>query len=320
VVANLLAAVGMFSLGIIPPSFLLVILVIFIYSMGQHIFMPLGGSIGMSFARQEEVGKILGRLSAAGNIAVVIGSAALWALFRFAHIGYTTAFTIGAAAFVVSAVLLGLIRSSHAIRVTRRFVYKKEYRLYYWLCMLYGARKQIFITFGPWVLVEVFKQPVATMTLLFFIVALVGIFVKPWIGHLIDKVGERFVLSGEAFLFFFTCLGYAFAEDLFRPSVAILIIYVCYVSDFTLDSVYIARVTYMKKIALRPEDVSPSLSLGTSVDHVVTLFLPILGGLAWVHGGPGGYKYVFLGGAVIALLNFFSSRRIKIPPRPAPGA
>jgi len=73
-----------------------------------------------------------------------------------------------------------------------------------------------------------------------------------------------------------------------------------------------ARITYMKKIALKPEDVSPSLSLGTSVDHVVTIFLPILGGLAWYRGGPGGYRYVFLAGAVIALLNFFSSRRIHI--------
>jgi predicted MFS family arabinose efflux permease len=314
VAANLLAAVGMFSLGILPSSYILVIPVIFIYSMGLHIFMPLSGSIGMGFARHEEVGKILGRISAVGNIAVVASSAALWALFRFVHIGYTTAFTIGAAAFIVSAIFLALIKSAHAVRVDKRYVFRKEYRLYYWLCMLYGARKQIFITFGPWALVEVFQQPVATMTLLFFIVALIGIFVKPWIGHLIDKVGERFVLSGEAFLFFFTCLGYAFAENLFRPSIAILIIYVCYVSDFTLDSVYIARVTYMKKIALKPEDVSPSLSLGTSVDHVVTLFLPLLGGLVWYRGGPDGYKYVFLGGAVIALLNFVSARRIKIPP------
>lgn len=312
VAANLLAAVGMFCLGIIPPQFAMVILVIFIYSMGQHIFMPLNGSIGMSFAEYDGMGKILGRLSAVGNIAIVVTSASLWALYRFAHISYSTAFTIGAVAFLVSAILLSFIRPTQTVHVKKRYIYRKEYRLYYWLCMLYGARKQIFITFGPWVLVEVFKQPVATMTLLFFIIAVIGIFVKPWVGHLIDKVGERIVLSTEAFLFFLTCLGYAFAEDLFRPSVAIAVIYVCYVADFTLDSVYMARVTYMKKIALKPEDVSPSLSLGTSVDHVVTIFLPILGGLVWYKSGPGGYKYVFMGGAVVAFLNFVSSRRINI--------
>ncbi len=318
-VANVLAAVGMFCLGIIPPQYALVVVSIFVYSMGQHIFMPLSGSIGMSFAEYGGMGKILGKLSAAGNIAVVASSAALWALYKFFHIRFSTAFMIGAVSFLVAAVLLGCIRSTQTVRVRQRFVYRKEYRLYYWLSMLYGARKQIFITFGPWVLVEVFRQPVSTMSLLFFIVAVIGIFVKPWIGAMIDKVGERTVLSTEAFLFFLTCLGYAFAEDLFRPSIALACIYACYVLDFTLDSVYMARVTYMRKIALRPEDVSPSLSLGTSVDHVVTLFLPILGGLVWSGSGPGGYKYVFLGGAVVAFLNFVSSRRIRIPRPEAAG-
>jgi MFS family permease len=312
VLANLLAAIGMFSLGIIPPQYAMVIFVIFIYSMGQHIFMPLSGSIGMSFAKPGEMGKVLGKLSSVGNMAVVFSSAALWALYKFAHISFSTAFTIGAVAFVISAILMSFIKPTQTVHIRKRYVFRKEYRLYYWLCMLYGARKQIFITFGPWVLVEVFKQPVATMTLLFFIIAVIGIFVKPWVGHLIDKVGEKVVLSTEAFLFFLTCLGYSFAENLFRPSIAILFIYVCYVADFTLDSVYMARTTYMKKIALKPEDVSPSLSLGTSIDHMVTIFLPILGGLAWYKSGPGGYKWVFLGGAVVALLNFISSRKINI--------
>jgi hypothetical protein len=74
-----------------------------------------------------------------------------------------------------------------------------------------------------------------------------------------------------------------------------------------------ARITYMKKIALAPEEISPSLSLGTSLDHIVTIFLPILGGLAWTRGGVRGYRYVFLGGAVIALANFISARMIHIP-------
>ena len=312
IAANLLAAIGMFSLGIIPPRYSFVILIMFIYSMGQHIFMPLSGSIGMSFAPPGEMGRILGRLSSVGNIAIVLSSAALWGLYKFVHISFQTAFTIGAAAFVMAAILLSLIKPTQTVHVRKRYIFRKEYGLYYWLCMLYGARKQIFITFGPWVLVEVFKQPVATMTLLFFIVAVIGIFVKPWVGHLIDRVGERIVLSTEAFLFFLTCLGYAFAENLFPPAVALFFIYVCYVVDITLDSVYMARTTYMKKIALTPEDVSPSLSLGISLDHVVTIFLPILGGLAWSRSGAGGYKYVFLGGAVVAFLNFVSSRRIKI--------
>ena len=311
-VANLLAAAGMFSLGIIPSQFAFVIFVIFIYSMGQHIFMPLSGNIAMSFAKRNEMGRTLGLLSSVSNITIVLSSIALWALFRFVHISYFTSFTIGAVALLIAAILIGFIKPTQTVKIEKRYIYRKEYRLYYWLSMLYGARKQIFITFGPWVLVDVFKQPVTTMTILFLIVAVIGIFVKPWVGHLIDKVGERFVLSGEAFLFFFTCLLYAFAEDLFSYPVAIACIYVCYVTDFTIDSVSMARITYMKKIAIKPEDVSPSLSLGISLDHIVTIFLPILGGLAWYKGGHGGYKYVFMGGALVALLNFISSRKIRI--------
>jgi MFS family permease len=312
VVANLLAAVGMFLLGIIPSQFAFVIFVIFIYSMGQHIFMPLSGNIAMSFAKRNKMGRTLGLLSSVSNIAIVLSSIALWALFRFVHISYFTSFTIGAVALLITAILIGFIKPTQTVKVEKRYIYRKEYRLYYWLSMLYGARKQIFITFGPWVLVDVFKQPVTTMTILFLIVAIIGIFVKPWVGHLIDKMGEKFVLSGEAFLFFFTCLLYAFAEDLFSYPVAIACIYICYVTDFTLDSVSMARITYMKKIAIKPEDVSPSLSLGISLDHIVTIFLPILGGWAWYKGGHGGYKYVFMGGAVVALLNFISSRKIRI--------
>jgi len=41
-------------------------------------------------------------------------------------------------------------------------------------------------------------------------------------------------------MLFWTGMGYAFAEDLFRPSIAILVIYICNVTDFTIDSVYMA--------------------------------------------------------------------------------
>ena len=72
-----------------------------------------------------------------------------------------------------------------------------------------------------------------------------------------------------------------------------------------------ARATYLKKIALAEEDVSPTLSLGTSIDHIVTMFLPIIGGLVWYNNGAHGYKYVFLGGAFIAVINLLSARLIS---------
>lgn len=312
VIANLLAALGMFSLGLIPPEYSFLVVAIFIYSMGQHIYMPLSNSIGMSFATSREFGKKLGQLSAANTAALVVSSAVLWALFKFLHISYTTSFNIGAVSFVIAALLLSKIKSTQTVKSTTRFIFRKEYGLYYWLCILYGARKQIFITFGPWVLVDIFKEEVATMALLFFIISATGVFVKPFIGHLIDKVGEKIILNSEAIAFFFICLGYAFAEDLFSTSYAFLCVNACYILDQTLSSVSMARATYLRKIAIVESDVSPTLSLGTSIDHIVTMFLPIIGGLVWYNNGSHGYKYVFLGGAVIAVINFISTSFINI--------
>lgn len=312
VCANILAAIGMFLLGIIPPDYTLVIIVIFIYSLGQHMYMPLSNSIGMSFATGGEIGKKLGEISAANTLALVLSSAVLWALFKFFHISYTTSFALGAIAFLIAAALLSRIKPTQTTQKNIRYIFRKEYYLYYWLSVLFGARKQIFITFGPWVLVDVFKEPVTTMTMLFFIISVTGIFAKPWIGYLIDKVGEKFVLSGEAALFFFVCLGYAFAADIFPASIALILVNLCYILDQTLSSVSMARATYLKKIAVAAEDISPTLSLGTSIDHIVTMFLPVIGGLVWYNNGPAGYKYVFIGGAVIALLNFASTRFIRI--------
>ncbi|MEG6586099.1 MFS transporter [Dendrosporobacter sp. 1207_IL3150] len=313
VVANILAAIGMFLLGFIPPDYFMVVIVIFIYSMGQHMYMPLANSIGMSFAKDGEVGKKLGQMSALNTAALVVSSAVLWALFKFYNISYTTSFTIGAVSFLIAALLLFYITPAAKSNNKTRFIFRKEYRLYYWLCVLFGARKQIFITFGPWVLVDIFKEPVTTMTMLFFIISITGIFVKPLIGYLIDNVGEKFVLTSEAIAFFFVCLGYAFTADIFSSSFALFIINACYVLDQTLSSVSMARATYLRKIALKPEDVSPTLSLGTSIDHIVTMFLPLVGGMVWYNNGPNGYKYVFIGGALIALLNLGSAMFIKIP-------
>jgi MFS family permease len=197
-VGNIISAIGMFCLGIIPHQYSWLIVAIFVYNVGTHIYMPLSNSIGMSFATGGELGKQLGRMNAINTLTLVISSAVLWLLFKFLHISYTTAFSIGAVAFLLAAISLVFIKPTTTPKKSSRFVFRKEYGLYYWLSILYGARKQIFITFGPWVLVDVFRQQVTTMIMLFFIVSIAGIFVKPWIGHMIDHLGEKSVLSSEA--------------------------------------------------------------------------------------------------------------------------
>ena len=312
VVANICAAVGMFLLGIVPPEFSIALLCIFIYSSGQHIYMPISNTIAMSFADDSRLGRKLGQVSAANTAALVVCSAFLWFLFNFFKVSFTVTFTIGAIAFIIAAILLSMMNPHRTAVLKTRFVFRKEYRLFYWLSVLYGARKQIFITFGPWVLVDVFKQKVTTMTILFFIISVLSIAFRPLTGYLIDRVGEKFVLCGEAAVLFLVCLGYSFATDIMPLDSAIIVICACYVIDQLFSAASMARATYLRKIALKDEDVSPTLSLGTSIDHIMSMFLPVIGGIIWYDSGSSGYKYVFLGGAVVAVLNFFSARLIRV--------
>lgn len=309
-IAQIITGLGMFTLGVIPPEYALMLACVFFYSTGIHLYLPLTNSIGMSFARDGKVGRKLGEISAANTVALVSGSAILLILFRFFKLSFMLAFSLGACAFLAAGVMLFCMGREKPSNLKQRFVFRKEYRLYYWLSVLYGARKQIFITFAPWVIVDVFKQPVTTMTLLFFIVSVLGIVVKPLIGRLIDTAGERFTLGLEAVILICVCLLYAFAADIFPASIALVVVCICYVIDQCSTSVSMARATYMRRIALSPEDVSPSLSLGVSIDHIVSMFLPILGGIVWKSGGQYGYRYVFIGGAVVALVNFISTRFI----------
>lgn len=316
VIANILAAIGMFLFAGIPTSnYWVIVMFSFVFSMGTHIWLPMQNSIGMSFAGEGNVGRKLGQISAANTAALVTSSAIIWALFNFLKMEYWVAFAISGVAFLLAAFCIGMMNPRQTVRAKNRFVFRKEYKLYYWLCILYGARKQIFITFGPWVLVDVFKQPVTTMTILFFAISFLGVFAKPFVGHLIDKVGEKVILGGEAVILVVVCLGYAFAADFLPPHLAVLFICGCYVIDQTSNAVSMARSTFARKIALVPEDVSPTLSLGISLDHIVSMLLPFFAGYLWYANGEHGYKYVFIGGAVIALINFISCRFIDIKPR-----
>ena len=135
--------------------------------------------------------------------------------------------------------------------------------------MLYGARKQLFITFGPWMLVDLFRQPVQTMTLLFLVISLVGIGVQPLVGRLTDRFGPRAVLGGEALLLIVVCVVYAFAPELLPVGAALVVVSACYVVDQASNAVTMTRAVYASQIVEDAADVSPTLSLGISIDHDV---------------------------------------------------
>ena len=193
-----------------------------------------------------------------------------------------------------------------------KFILRKEYTLFYWLNILYGTRKQLFITFAPWVLVTVFHQKTQIVASLLTISGIIGIFFKPALGHAIDKVGEKKILAGEALILIIVCLGYGFSRNIFTEKIALFVSCACYVIDYLLMSVTMARATYLKKIAVKQEDISQTLTMGVSIDHIFSISIAVISGFIWLKLG---YQFVFLLGAVIALVNFFSALQIKIKPK-----
>jgi predicted MFS family arabinose efflux permease len=310
VVAMLLGVAGTLLLGFASTTYAVVVMCLFVYSMGQHLFMPAASTLGMEMAHEGKTGARLGQLNALRNLDTIFGSFLVYVCFKLLGLTYSSTFLLSATGFMVAAILLFAMKRDRQGPPKTYLKLRKEYRLYYLLSVLYGSRKQLFITFGPWVIVTVFNQPTSTMATLAIIGGVIGILFQPALGWAVDHLGERIVLATEAVLLVVVCFGYGFSKSLFPDATAFLLICVFYLIDQMLMSVNMARSTYMKKIALRPEDVQPALTASVTLDHMVSICIALLGGVIW---NLFGFQYVFLLGVFIALANFFAALKIRLP-------
>lgn len=299
-------------IGYVSPSYAFLIGWLFIYSMSQHLFMPLASSIGMELAEEGKTGQRLGQLNAIRNIAAIFGSFLVFLGFRFLSFSFQHTFVLVSLALAVATLLLFSMKPDKVQKPKMFFKLHKEYRLYYIFAVLSGSRKQLFITFAPWVLVTVFNQPTQTMATLLTIGGIIGILFQPFLGWTIDHLGEKAVLIAEAVLLVFVCFGYGFSKFIFPEGTAFLVVCACYLLDNMLMSVGMARSTYMKKIALQAEDIQPALTISVTIDHVFSIAVALLGGLVWNFFG---FQYVFLVGVLIALLNFLAAMQVRVPVR-----
>lgn len=306
--ANLLCALGILFIGICSPNFAVMLIWLFIFSIGQHLFLPTNQSIGMELARDGKTGRRLGQLSGIANISAIIGSFTVLIGFKFFNLDFKISYIVAFAGFLAAAILIFLMQKNRPSPAKAKFQLKKEYGLFYWLSILYGTRKQIFLTFAPWVLVTVFKQKTHVVATLLMIGGIIGIFFKPLLGRAIDYFGERFILTAEAVVLIFVCFGYGFSNYIFAAKPAMYIAFFCYIVDQLLMSVAMARATYLQKIAVKPEDINQTLTMGVTIDHAFSITVALLGGLIWVKLG---YQHVFLLGMIIATLNVFSALRIR---------
>ena len=303
------ASLGMLGLGLFSPTFAIMLIWMMLFSLGTHIVMPITPVIGMNLSQKENYGARLGRYSAYSLSATILGYAIVWFGFKYLRFTYQTAFVIAAIFYIFAAFSIKLINTEKPSVKKIRFVFRKEYTLYYILSIVNGARKQIFLTFAPWVLIKMYHVDPPMFAILGIIIALVSILTRTIVGRTIDIKGERFILSLEALILIVVCMGYSFAADLVPPGFAVVIIAVCYIIDNSMSAVEMARSTYVRKIAVHPDDVTPTLAAGTSFDHVIAMSIPFFGGLLWANMG---YQFVFIAASVIAVINLILSRQMKI--------
>jgi len=311
-VANIFGGCGLFVFGLIPSGYWPVVAALMIYNMGTHVYMPMSGVISMSFAKGNNIGRRLGEIQAINMAALIFTSGSLYLLYRFLKIPFVVSFTAGAIAMVLAGVLFLFMKPIQTAPRRKRLVVKKKYKLFYMLCFIFGMRKQITITLVPLLLVTVYNQPAETIAILFFIVSIINIFFRPWLGGFIDKKGERFVLMFEAVLVLIACLGFAFSKIVFSESVALYVVAGCYLIDNLFSGAGMARTTYVKRLSDDPDEVSATLALGISLDHVLSMSMPMLAGFIWVTYDYG-YIYVFCAGLIVAVLNLLISNMIRVP-------
>lgn len=311
VISLLLGAAGLVCMAFFSVTFHWMFVWLFIFSLGQHLFIPINTSISMELAKEGETGKRLGQFNAIRNFSIIGGSFFIFLGFKYFHFNFKISFCIAAFVYLCAACLLYFMHPGSAQPRSSHMQLHKEYRLYYWLAILFGTRKQIFLTFAPWVLVTEFHQPTAVLATLLTIAGISGIIFQPLLGKAIDFYGEKKVLAMEAFLLIFICFGYGFSKTLFPGNQAFVVACICFVADQLLMSVNMARSTYLKKIVVKKEHITPTLTMAVSLDHVFSISIALAGGVLWAKWG---YQTVFLAGAVIALVNLISAFFMSTPP------
>jgi len=311
--AMLLTAIGAIGLGYLAPTHAALVIFIIIWSLGDHIIFAVEGPIGLKLAQGGKEGRRLGQFGGARNLGTILGVGVIFVLARMLGDQFSLFYAIAAASALVAGVLYAGLEVGRGDEPSRRLVFKKKYRLFYVISALFGIRKQIFLAFGAWVLVEIHGVSVSTIALLYFIAATLGVIFRPLLGEVVDWLGERTVLAADELLLLAICLTYAFAGDIFSGNGVLLALFGAYILDIILFALRVARTTYLKKIVDDPGDITPTISMGITIDHAVAMTLPILSGYIWEAYG---FQWVFILAGAIAFVGFFVCLRLRTPERP----
>ena len=309
---------GMVMLSAVPASRVIVTIAICIYSLGEHIQLGMRNTLGVQYAKPGKSGLSMGKQTSLYDLGTLLGFAVITVAFLILPSGGTMFrlfFAVSSAIIVVGVTASTRMGSgSRNDADKRRFYFRKKFTKYYLLEVTYGARKQVFFTFGPYLLVLHYGAGASVMSLLFAVSAICCSLLSPLVGKLIDRVGYKAVMVSDTLILVVVCFFYGFAEHFFPTNVSFVICCCMYVLDSVISLASMASNVYVQDLSDSPEETRATIATGVSVNHFVTIFVALLGGWVWKITG---IETLFTISAVIGLLNSAYAATIKTSKSPA---
>ena len=274
-------------------------------SVGFHYAETINQSLTLQLISTERLPLVLGRQLAVGSFTGLAVFAAIYLLVEWLALDYLWIYLLFGSITVVLACLMyyGCPQFKGEAEQHKNMVVRRRYWLYYLLTFLSGARRQIFVVFAGFLMVEKFGFSVSEMTLLFLANGVLTIYLAPRIGRLVSYWGEKRTLTLEYAGLVVIFSAYAFAESAWVASVL-------YIIDHVFFAMAIALKSYLKKIA-DPADMAATAGVSFSINHIAAVILPFVLGLVWVVSPP----MVFIIGAMFAVASLVLSQLVPGSPQ-----
>jgi len=289
------------------PSALWLYFTTVVMSIGFHYLETLHNSLSLQWLKKEEAPRVLGKLLSTRAISNFLVLGAIYIYLMVFTANYLLIYLMAGGITVAIGLFcwLAIPHFEDQVAQKKSLFLRKQYWLYYLLTFLAGARRQIFVVFAGFLLVEKFGFPVENVVLLTLVNAVLTFWLAPRIGALISYVGERRALTLEYIGLIIVFVSYAFVD-----SVAVAI--ALYLLDHLFFAMAIAIKTYFQKIA-DPADIAATSSISFTINHIAAVVLPALLGLVWVIN----HSAVFIIGAGIAACSLLLTQ--LIPDHPGQG-
>lgn len=278
-----------------------------IMSIGFHYLETLHNSLSLQWLSKDEAPRVLGKILSVRALCnfAILGTLYVYLMFFAANYNVIYMLAGGTAAAIAIFCWLAIPHFEDSVVQKKTLFLRKKYWLYYLLTFFAGARRQIFVVFAGFLLVEKFDFPIEDVVMLTLVNAALTFYLAPKIGRLISYIGERRALTLEYVGLIVIFVSYAFVDTI---EIAIAL----YLLDHMFFAMAIAIKTYFQKIA-DPADIAATSSISFTINHIAAVVLPALLGLVWVVN----HSAVFLLGAAIAAGSLLLSQLIPDHPRPS---